>query len=183
MSEEVLVRYCSPTLAGIKTANLFSCKIDCSKKLVKKIENINKILNPKGVYVYILKLFINRALIYVFRPSKLSEDLNGEKALTLLKENGYKGECLNDFIGCLAGRISANEEFPHEIGLFLGYPLEDVVGFIENKGKNGKCTGCWKVYGDECEARKIFNKFKKCTDVYCKKLNEGLTINHLTVGV
>ncbi len=25
MSDEMIVRYCSPTLANIKTANLFSC--------------------------------------------------------------------------------------------------------------------------------------------------------------
>ncbi len=40
-------------------------------------------------------------------------------------------------------------QFPHEIGLFLGYPPEDVCGYIRNKGKCQKCTGHWQVYGDE----------------------------------
>lgn len=36
----------------------------------------------------------------------------------------------------LAGRIqNAGGEFPHEIGLFLGYPLGDVKGFIKHKAK------------------------------------------------
>ncbi len=26
-------------------------------------------------------------------------------------------------------------DFPHEIGLLLGYPPEDVIGFIENRGQ------------------------------------------------
>ena len=42
-------------------------------------------------------------------------------------------------------------KFPHEIGIFLGYPLADVAGFIRNKGRNCKCIGTWKVYGDAFE--------------------------------
>ena len=31
--------------------------------------------------------------------------------------------------------------FPHEIGLLLGYPVEDVLGFIRYQGKNYLYTG------------------------------------------
>ena len=48
---------------------------------------------------------------------------------------------------CLARlieRLKDADEFPHEIGLFLGYPPEDVEGFIQEP--NGqKYTGIWKV--------------------------------------
>lgn len=37
-------------------------------------------------------------------------------------------------------------EFPHEIGIFLGYPLADVEGFIQNSGRNYILCGMWKVY-------------------------------------
>lgn len=43
-------------------------------------------------------------------------------------------------------RLQRFEAFPHEIGLFLSYPPEDVRGFIEHKGHESKCEGCWKVY-------------------------------------
>ena len=52
------------------------------------------------------------------------------------------------------------EKFPHEIGLFLDYPLVDVIGFIRNTGKNCKCSGCWKAYGNAKEAEKTFCKYK-----------------------
>ena len=32
-------------------------------------------------------------------------------------------------------------EFPHEVGLFLGYPPEDVKGFIDHRANNFKCAG------------------------------------------
>ncbi|MDO5388549.1 MAG: DUF3793 family protein [Clostridia bacterium] len=182
MSEELLVRHCSPTLAGLKTANLFNDKFESVDTLKAKIEYMNNMLNSKGVYVCILKVCGDRALIYVFRPNKLKKDLSSDEAKCLLAQKGYRGSNIKEYVEHLAERIGKCSEFPHEIGLFLGYPLEDVKGFIENKGKNCKCSGCWKVYSNEWEAKKMFAKFKKCTDVYCRKLHEGLSILSLTIA-
>lgn len=60
----------------------------------------------------------------------------------------------------LRTRLHGSEEFPHEIGVFLGYPLNDVLGFIKYHGSNCKGMGDWKVYGDLGEAQKTFAKFK-----------------------
>lgn len=57
-------------------------------------------------------------------------------------------------------KLQSAPDFPHEIGLFLGYPAEDVKGFIENKAACSKCSGCWKVYGDEQAARILFKNIK-----------------------
>ena len=32
-------------------------------------------------------------------------------------------------------------EFPHEVGLFLSYPPEDVKGFIDHRANDFKCAG------------------------------------------
>jgi hypothetical protein len=166
----------------MKTGNLFNCKVENNNVLKNEVAKLNTLLNPKGVYVCLLKLNCGRALIYVFRPDKLKNDLAKDEAKILLNKSGYRCENLYDDINHLSERISDCSEFPHEIGLFLGYPIEDIKGFIEHKGKNCLCTGCWKVYCNECEAIKTFKKFKKCTDVYCRKLKEGLSIMQLTVA-
>ena len=88
-------------------------------------------------------------------------------------------ECLDR----LSERIGTSADFPHEVGIFLGYPTEDVVGFIENKGENFKLCGCWKVYGDEEAAKKTFARYKKCTSVYCRQWAKGKDIERLTVPV
>ena len=75
-----------------------------------------------------------------------------------------------------------SEDFPHEIGIFLGYPLGDVIGFIDNAGKNSRCTGCWKVYCNECEAMRTFARFDKCRAVYQKMWAKGRSIVQLTVA-
>ena len=79
--------------------------------------------------------------------------------------------------------LGENEEFPHEIGLFLGYPPEDVLGFIDNKAGGCKCVGCWKVYGDVDEAQKTFAEYKKCTELYCAMFAKGRSIERLAVAV
>ena len=71
-------------------------------------------------------------------------------------------------------------EFPHEVGLFLSYPPEDVKGFLEHRPC--KCVGCWKVYENEEAARKTFAKYKACTRVYCRQLASGIDIERLTVA-
>ena len=79
-------------------------------------------------------------------------------------------------------RLDEGEEFPHEIGLFLGYPVEDVKGFINNKAARAKCVGCWKVYGDEEKARRLFNQYRKCTRVYEKQWCEGKPLTKLAIA-
>lgn len=78
-------------------------------------------------------------------------------------------------------RLHDSDEFPHEIGLFLGYPPEDVSGFIENRPGSCKLTGIWKVYGNAEEASRTFEKYKKCACVYNKCWANGSSLERLTV--
>ena len=123
-----------------------------------------------------------RALIYVYRKQKLEKDLADAGVEKLLRWHGYKGENLSDYLEHLKERITESESFPHEVGVFLGYPLHDVIGFIEHKGKNYKCYGLWKVYDNEKETVKLFHKFKKCTEIYQKVFETGRTITQMTVA-
>ena len=92
--------------------------------------------------------------------------------------------CLEDperCVDCLAGRLRTQKEFPHEVGLFLGYPPEDVDGFIRFGAKGAKCVGTWKVYGDEAAAKRRFALYKKCTEVYGKSYRQFGSFDRLVV--
>lgn len=183
MSDEVFIRYCSPTLAGIKTANLFSSRFKDEKEMRESVRRLNVVLVKKGIRVVPLKFREGRALIYAYRPSKLLQDLQRADACSLLRERGYAAEMPERCIVQLMRRLADSGEFPHEIGLFLGYPPEDVCGFIENKAEGYKCVGEWKVYGDEEQARKTFAKYRKCTEVYCAQFAQGRSMERLTVAI
>ena len=79
----------------------------------------------------------------------------------------------------LAATLSGSCAFPHEIGFFLGYPYDDVVGFIENKGENSLCSGCWKVYSRARDAQACFCCYKTCTAAYEDLFDEGVPIDCL----
>lgn len=183
MSEELLIRHCSPTLAGLKTGNMFTAAFESAKELRETVRRLNARFNPKGLQVVPLRFREGRALLYVYRPKKLAEDLRHQTAVEILTAGGYRPEHPGNCIACLRRKLSENEDFPHEIGLFLGYPPEDVSGFICNKAENCKCVGCWKVYGDEAKAKKTFAKFKKCTAVYSAQYALGKSIDRLVVAV
>ena len=182
MSEEILVKYGAPTLAGIKTGNLISCSYTSKEQIISDIRNLNKRLKDKGIRLIPMRFFDSRALVYVYRPDHLRRDFSGNEVVELLEKYGYPHLHPEKCIVLLADKMKKSSDFPHEIGLFLSYPPEDVKGFIENKPGSCKCTGCWKVYGDCEKAAKTFAKYQKCTDIYCKCHRCGTNLEKLTIS-
>ena len=146
------------------------------------IDEMNEKFKEKGIQIEILREEETWALIYVYRVKKLEEDLKKNEVSKFLRENGYKETCVNYAISLLKKRLMDLKAFPHEIGVFLGYPIEDVIGFINNKGCNFKCCGYWKVYGDKEKAIKEFARYDKCRMIYTKLWNQGRSILKLTVA-
>ncbi len=194
MSDELIVAHCAPTLAGLKTGNLFSCRFRDREEILAELRRINRQLAGKGIAAIPLGMREGRALIYLYRPAALKRDLSLPGALRILRERGYGGGPDGSEDGARAGtcsrhlarlirRLKEETEFPHEIGLFLGYPPEDVAGFIENRGACCKCIGTWKVYGDPEEAQLRFRRFRSCTDCYLKQARRGRTLAELSVAM
>lgn len=183
MSDDFVVEQCAPTLAGIKTGNLFSCDYSSREELLADIRRLNAQLVPKGLCLLPMRYSEKRALMYLYRPAHLKRDLRDELAVKLLTEAGYTQGSCEQCVVRLIRRLRENADFPHEIGLFLSYPPEDVRGFIEHKANDYKYSGLWKVYGDEKKARLLFAKYKKCTDIYCRLFEAGLSIDRLAVTV
>ena len=182
MSDDAVIYHCAPTLAGMKTASLFSCEYKEKESLLADIRRINKILVPKGLCMLPLQFLEKRALLYLYRPSCLLKDLNRQEVLDLLTSFGYSGKSCGQALGTLIRRLKKSPEFPHEIGLFLGYPPEDVRGFIENKAGKYKLLGYWKVYGDAKKAEKLFKQYKTCTKQYCNWRSAGRDLGSLAVA-
>ena len=120
--------------------------------------------------------------MYLYRPAALRRDLRGQTAEALLADAGYPCGSCGRCVAQLVRRMRGSAEFPHEVGLFLSYPPEDVKGFIENRAANAKCTGVWKVYGDEQQAQQTFDRYKKCTQTYCERWRSGVKLDRLAVA-
>ncbi len=51
MSEDLIIKHCSPTLAGIKTGNLFSCSYTSIEDVERAVKRYNNIFIPRGVKI------------------------------------------------------------------------------------------------------------------------------------
>ncbi|WP_390440152.1 DUF3793 family protein [Lactonifactor longoviformis] len=178
---QFLIRHCSPTLAGVKTGSLFNYPTDNIKEPEAFISLWNKELEEKGIQLRILRESEKKVLIYVYRERCLGNILQEEKAGHILKKYGYDGMNTEECIQHLSLRCKNSSCFPHEIGLFLGYPIHDVEGFIEHGGKNCRMCGCWKVYCEEESARRTFALYEKCSRIYSRLFYQGKSIGQLTV--
>ena len=181
--EEMLVEQCAPTLAGVKPANLFRCPDHAA--LYHSVQEWDNRLRASGIRIRVVKRCrrTHACLIYVCRWDWICRTLAQADTAEFLRTNGYDLSKGTESVLCqLSRRLCLQEDFPHEIGVFLGYPLHDVIGFIENRGQNYSCCGHWKCYGDADRAKRPFDVYKRCTAVYQRMYRRGVPLMKLVVA-
>lgn len=164
--ESLLANYCAPTLKQYKCANMFHLPKN-DDTLITFIQQYNKEFNQKGIF-FILIEQENQYTIYVYN-SKLIDYISSNAVQEFLKSYHYPNSfelCLQE----LKKRLNT-KNFPHEIGVFLGYPLNDVKGFIEHKPYY--LIGDWKVYTNVNEAKKQFDLFKQAKQSMLQQIQNG----------
>lgn len=181
MSDAFLVEHCAPTFAGLKTGNLFRISYADIEVFREELRRLNGILKKKGLRAVPVRMTAEFALVYLYRPDFLKRDLSCEETARLLTSLGYEPRSVNRSVAFLARMMREKEAFPHEVGLFLGYPPEDVLGFMKSSREGVKCVGCWKVYGDEARARAVFRRFQRCQKVFEENVQRGRKLEALIV--
>jgi hypothetical protein len=162
----VIVNHCSPVLLGCKPTALFTLRSEDA------FVRLAVLLCP-GLNLRVLQKTEGSLLVLVFEKAGLLRAIRERSALALLSGMGYPTEAsLFTVLDYLRGRF-IRDDFPHEIGLFLGYPAEDVIGFVRHKGRNYKLSGYWKVYGDVEQAKKCFRRFDTCRECFRAFLPEN----------
>jgi hypothetical protein len=99
----------------------------------------------------------------IYREDMLLEKVSDERAKLLLDRFDYPHGSLSEIVSRLSVRLGEyfydDEVFPHELGVFLGFPMEDILEYIKEDGKNPLITGYWKVYQNAQNAMKEFSNF------------------------
>lgn len=178
--DHALAFHCAPAMVGLKPANLISLSRAQYPDLEALIQEYDCRFRGKGVRFRQLCECSRGVLLLVYHSRKLEEQLGLPEVAELLQKDGYpvdKG--LERMLLFLGKRLIAADNFPHEIGLFLGYPVEDVLGFQRYGGRNCKFCGHWKVYSDVERARALFRQYDRCREVLCSRLAEGMTLGEI----
>ncbi len=181
--DEYLINHCAPTLAGIKCSNLFGITYTSPTKLCLEVARLHTAGKAKGLSARVLSSKNGRALIYVYRETLLKKSLADPRARKLLTGYGYPTDNLEALLDTLGRRIARVDGFPHEIGLFLGYPYEDVKGFIDHTGQDFIFSGYWKVYENPEAAHCLFASYDQCKNCMRRSYQCGKSIMQLMVAV
>ncbi|MDR1288599.1 MAG: DUF3793 family protein [Treponema sp.] len=155
------MRFCAPVLLGKKPAALFPKKNWWEEGFFRGGEFLT--LSRAG-----------STLILVYRSSLLSAALGNRDIRGILEKLDYPAAGgVDDYLRHLSRRFLTNQEFPHEVGFFLGYPPEDVMGFIRHRGAGSKLCGMWKVYGDVDRASVLFREYRRCKEQLLEYFQNG----------
>lgn len=199
--ERKVVLHCAPVLAGIKPASMFSCPLKsptcCGNPRCRSLKALDlyfafttcaEKLSESGVRLAVLTQRSSSVLVFVYREAELMRTISADEASEYLESLGYETGDLGKCLARLSQRISlpgavakaeSPRSFPHEVGVFLGYPVEDVIGFIENRGDNYLVCGCWKAYSHAGDARACFCRYKQCTAELTRRFQEGARIEEI----
>ncbi len=169
-TEYSLGRHCGITFAGIKPASLLGVKTG-ERRAFRRVA---KGFRRKGFVFRAVRENGDRTVVYIYHAARMEQILFSAEVRDFLSAFGYRYDTLSEAVEELAARMQAGA-FPHEVGVFLGYPLEDVRGFIADP--QGGSPGYWRVYGGEAEKAKLFARYKRCSARICSMMDGGKSLS------
>jgi len=179
--ERKLAYHCAPAIFGIKSSNLINVSREEFPNIEEDIEEINREENRR-VSFKILYKGPKSVLLLVFREDILIRQLSNERNHEFLVDKGYPmGITLESYFDYLSYRIENSDTFPHEIGVFLGYDLDDIIDFQEGKKK---ClhVGYWKVYSNAEIKFKKFDQFTRCKKAAMSLVEKGIGLEKIMIA-
>ncbi len=165
--ERSVANLCGAALAGIKPSSLAVCAEGARGEL----DALARAFSPKKIRIEQICVRDGRITFLVFREEKLRSHLEKAENVSFLARYGYPVGSLEKSLFFLRLRLAGNA-FPHEVGVFLGYPKEDIEGYIEDPNGFLFC-GAWKVYCKAEEKKLLFEKYRRCRDCIMRRLLRG----------
>lgn len=171
--ETQLAIQCAPLLAGIKISNLLT--ISCAEA-----ESIEQVLNQTDIAVCPLYQTGERTTFLLYHPERMQCHLTAPATSKCMNGFGYCSmeihHTIEQFRANYDRYLSDKKSFPHEMGILLGYPVEDVLGFMHHQGENYLYCGYWKVYGRLDDKLRMFQAYEDAREIIMEALSKGNNI-------
>lgn len=149
---------CAPLLSGHRISLFLVIPAD-------RVEKSTKLIGAMGLVIKTLYQKNDKSGVLIYNERELIKYMQDKDVKALLFKLGYTldnfYETLEEFSERYQTYADSEMMFPHELGIFLGYPIEDVIGYMENLGENYLCTGYWKVYKNASLKQEIFKKIER----------------------
>ena len=174
-----VVTQCAPVLKGVKISNLITMKPGGWHKIRAYLKKSRIICIP-------LYADAEKEVLFLYRYEQLERHLKNREVREFLRSCGYESFEVASVLVRLRRRYQLyagiSKEFPHELGVLLGYPVGDVQGFIDNRGENSLTSRYWKVYQNPKEAERIFDLYDRVKEQALKEIMCGQSLSHVAVS-
>ena len=177
-----LIEVLGPVILGSKPAEI----LNLSSKDMNKESKLNDIKsffsNCSKLSYKIINIPDGGIRLVFINKDALSITLNNKKCLNFLKFIGYPSNYdLDEYLNILIDKLNS-DNFPHEIGIFLGYPLKDVVGFMGYGKYELVEVRNWRIYGDKEISYKVYDNFMRDKAIM-KEMIETMNISELRKAI
>lgn len=168
-----LAQHCTPAMCGLKVSNLMSFDRERYPNLEELLEDVCR--RCKHTFsAQVVKENCKRCWVLIYREEQLRRHLAKKENQDLMRQFGYQGECnLCQYIEYLKEKLKG-EKFPHEIGVYLGYPKNDILHFVA--GSKPKYVGYWKVYDDVEAAKRTFHSYESVREKVLSEMESGMRL-------
>ena len=115
----------------------------------------------------------NALIILIYDEEQLKKYIFREENKAFLMKLGYyEEEKIDSYMEKLKERYN---EFkcPHELGVFLGFPIDDVKDFMECTKKKCLACGYWMGFDNYNTAKKIFNTYDRIKEHTMEHILKG----------
>lgn len=172
-----VIQLLGPVLLGEKPAEILSFPQEKDSIILEKIKAMFSKCNKISYREFVAFNGIKKILFY---NSKLLDlTLLDSRNLVFLTKIGYSKEySLESYLDNLIRKME-QDYIPHEIGIFLGYPLKDVIGFMGHPSLKLTKVNGWKVYGDSRlsdEKYMRFNNAKQQIQIMLEELSPEMIV-------
>lgn len=181
--EKFLIYNASLVISGVKPSATVTIKKDNENLYDKWIKYGVNFLQQIDIKYIKLRECHNALIILIYNEENLKSYIFKNENKKFLMLLGYiEEENIDEYLSILENRY---KEFncPHELGIFLGFPLNDVKDFMECKRKKCLSCGYWLVYNNLKEAREIFNKYDKVKEHTVKHILNGNSAYNIAVYI
>ena len=187
------VRCAAGVVAGIKPGALYSFEVvphceSCLSRACPAVQyrammcDFAREVELFGVKIVPISPLHKRIHFLVDRTEHVKSIISEKQSREFLRERGFASSSWQDIMRDFRVRLTRyhcglSREYPHEIGLILGYPLEDVKGFIS--GACETCRGPWRAYGNAAAAQKSFERLAFIEHVFRTRFSQGESLFEL----
>jgi hypothetical protein len=192
---DCLVSCASSVIAELRPAALFTFRLTAKSRISMSYSEFRELartyrseLQRRGITLELLGAQRHgRVTLLIYRPQLIDKLLGCSETRSFLEHQGYDSSdalrLMHQFAARLAWFYTTLEQgesvsdFPHEIGLLFGYPLEDVIGFMS--GARETCHGLWRSYGDQKTAQRRFATIRNAEKDRIERYRAGLPLYEL----